>query len=519
MNAPACREVALIAAVLEEQLGFSHAALNLGDALEGVLRERAQKHGCAGLLGYYQRLCEHEFAREELRALAPRLTVGETFFFRESRQIDALLAVALPERLASRPQHEPVRVLSAGCASGEEPYSLAIALHHAAWGRPQHRVKIHGIDVNPKVLQKAERARYSRWALRAVGDELRARCFVQVGDEFELRSDLRRLVTFEERNLMTDDPAFWAPGSLDVIFCRNVMIYLAPQKAREMLARFAHALAPGGFLFLGSSEPLRGATTAFLVEHTHATFYYRRSDGQLGSDRATTRAVVVDSPPAGLPPSAASPEPKPWYEIIQETSERLAQVSPQPTLVAADPPPVVDALRAGPDAPQTEAIVAKILDLLGGERFDQALTTLRALPESAQGDARVALLSAVVHCQRGDLVEAELACNRALEAGDYGGAHYVLGLCSERAGRLRAASQQYKAAAWVDPTFAMPHLRLGLLAKRAGDLATAYHEYGYAAALLESEQRERVVLFGGGFSRWALIGLCQSELAPLRGRS
>lgn len=519
MTAPACREIALIEAFLEEQLGLSHAAMDLGDELEGVLSGRAQQRGCVGLLGYYQRLGDHEFAREELRALAPLLTVGETYFFREPQQIEALLAVALPERLASRPPDAPVRVLSAGCASGEEPYTIAIALHHAAWGRRQHRVKIHGIDVNPKVLRKAERARYSRWALRSVADDMRARCFAPVGDEFELRSDLRRLVTFEERNLMNDDPDFWAPGSLDVIFCRNVLIYLAPQKAREMLDRFARALAPGGFLFLGSSETLRGTTTEFLAEHSHATFYYRRSGGQLGSARATPGAVEFDSPPAVHRPAAPEPETEPWYVAIQEASKRLALVGPSPTPVDEEPPPVADALRAQPDAPQSEALVAKILDLVSGERFDQALALLRALPESALEGARIALLCAVIHCQLGDLAEAELACNRALDAGDYGGAHYVLGLCSEQAGSLKAAAQHYKAAAWVDPTFAMPHLRLGTLAKRGGDLATACREYGYAAALLESEQRERVALFGGGFSRWTLIGLCESELAPLRGRT
>jgi chemotaxis protein methyltransferase CheR len=518
MNAPACREIGLIEAFLEEQLGLSHSALHLGTELEGVLRKRAQQQSCAGLLGYYQRLHEPAFAREELRALAPLVTVGETYFFREQQHIDALLAVALPERLAARPPEEPVCILSAGCASGEEPYTIAIALHHDAWGRSQHRVKIHGIDVNPKVLRKAEHARYSRWALRAITDEMRACCFAQVGEEFELRSDLRRLVTFEERNLMTDDPDFWAPGSLDVIFCRNVLIYIAPHKAREMLDRFARALAPGGFLFLGSSEVLRGATAAFLAEHSHATFYYRRNDGRLGDDRAIAQAVVVDSPPLGLPPAAPAPDATPWYVTIQQASERIASASPKPKPVGAAPPLVVDALSAQPEAFPSELHIAKLVELVGGERFDVALATLRALPDTSLDDARIALLRAIIHCQLRELAEAEIACNRALAAGDYGDAHYVLGLCNEQSGSLTAATQQYKAAAWVDPTFAMPHLRLGVLAKRIGDLATALREYGYAATLLESEQRERVVLFGGGFSRWALIGLCESELAPLRGR-
>ncbi|KYG03157.1 hypothetical protein BE20_48820 [Sorangium cellulosum] len=150
------------------------------------------------------------------------------------------------------------------------------------------------------------------------------------------------------------------------------------------------------------------------------------------------------------------------------------------------------------------------------------MAALAALPQRAASSARVELLRAVILCQQGDLTRAERACQRALDAGDAGdsgAAHYVLGLCQEQAGDAAGAAQHYKAAASRDPSFAMPHLRLGLLAKRAGDLAATRDELGRAAALLVAERQERLMLFGGGFPRSALIGLCQAELTARGGRA
>ncbi|WP_044988499.1 CheR family methyltransferase [Sorangium cellulosum] len=513
------RDLGPLEELLEERLGLSRASLHLGADLEAVLRERARARGCSDLGDYRRALDRPEVAREELHVLAGQLTVGETYFFREWQQIEACVEIALPERFAARQGGEPITVLSAGCASGEEAYTLAIALHTAYPGLLPHRIKVVGVDVNPGAIQKAQRARYSEWTLRAVPDDMRQRFFARAGADVALRQEIVRLVEFQVRNLLDDDPAFWRPGAFDAIFCRNVLMYFAPQKMAEVLDRLHAALAPRGFLFLASSESLRAAGAAFEAAHSHGIFYYRRSSARAHPARG-------DAPRASR-----------WVARIHEASARVAEVaqrvSPPPR---GDAPASPTARRAPPSTrpPSTRppstmppalaelAAIDRALELIGGERFTDAMTALAALPQRAASSARVELLRAVILCQQGDLAGAERACQRAIDAGDAGdggAAHYVLGLCQEQAGDAAGAAQHYKAAASRDPSFAMPHLRLGLLAKRAGDVAATRDELGRAAALLVSERQERLVLFGGGFPRSALIGLCQAELTARGGRA
>ncbi|WP_437664717.1 CheR family methyltransferase [Sorangium sp. So ce1182] len=490
---------------LEERLGLSRASLHLGADLEAVLRERARARGCDDLSDYRRALDRPEIAREELHVLAGQLTVGETYFFREWQQIEACADIALPERFAARPDGEPITVLSAGCASGEEAYTLAIALHTAYPGLLPGQIRVVGVDVNPGAIQRARRARYSEWTLRAVPDDMRKRFFVRAGTDVALRKDIARLVDFEVKNLLDDDPAFWRPGAFDAIFCRNVLMYLTPQKVAELLDRFAGALAPRGFLFLASSESLRAASAGFEVAHTHGIFYYRRSDARHGR--------------AARPPGDAA-RASAWVASIHESSARVAEVaqrvSPAPRRDAPAPPggaaEARDRPSTRPPPPAELATIDRALQLIGGERFADAMAALAGLPRRSASRARVDLLRAVILCQQGDLAGAARACQSALDAGDSGAAHYVLGLCQEQEGDVAGAAKHYKAAASRDPTFAMPHLRLGLLAKRAGDLPTTRDELGRAAALLVSEQQERLVLFGGGFPRSTLIGLCHAEL-------
>ncbi|WP_437682438.1 CheR family methyltransferase [Sorangium sp. So ce131] len=505
MSPAAPLELGPLEEFLEERLGLSRASLHLGADLEAVLRERVRARGCADLDVYRRELDRPEFAREELHVLAGQLTVGETYFFREWPQIEAFVEIAMPERFAARPDGDPITVLSAGCASGEEAYSLAIALQGAYPGIIPNRIRVVGVDVNPIAIQRALRRRYSEWTLRAVPDDVRKRCFVRAGEDAELRKEIAALVDFRVKNLLEDDPTFWRPGAFDAIFCRNVLMYLAPQKTVELLERFAGALAPRGFLFLASSESLRATSAAFDVAHTHGIFYYRRS-------AALPRRAPVDAARGSA-----------WVASIHEASARVAEVAQRvsPPARPGAPRAAGEARKAGagrPLGPAELAAVDRALQLIGGERFADAMAALAALPAEAASDAHVELLRAVILCQQGDLSRAERACQNALDAGDDGAAHYVLGLCQEQAGDTAGAAQHYKAAARRDPSFAMPHLRLGMLARRAGDMKTTRDELARAAELLVAEQHERLVLFGGGFPRAALIGLCQAELRAQGGR-
>ncbi len=260
--------------------------LQFDEAKQAFLGEVLQRRlgRLKGSADAYLRQLETRPACTELGALAEELTVGETYFFRNSEQFCALAELALPERVRAKPGSKVLRVLSAGCASGEEAYSIAIIVREAI-ADPSWNVSIRAVDLNPAALQKAARARFSPWALRETTPEVQSKWFRPGGREWVLAETVRDAVRFDARNLVSEDDELWQPGIFDVIFCRNVIMYFAPEQARALIARIARALQPGGYLFLGHAETLRGLSDDFHLRHTHGTFYYQLREGALTSSR------------------------------------------------------------------------------------------------------------------------------------------------------------------------------------------------------------------------------------------
>ncbi len=483
---------------LSQRIGlqFDDGKLNyLGE----VLQRRLEKCG-HGSAAYLWEL-EYEPCDGEISALARELTVGETYFFRNHEQFEALAEVALPERAGVQAPRKTLRLLSAGCSTGEEAYSMAIVARETILD-PSWKVAIRAVDINPSVLEKARRARYSPWALRETPQHIRDKWFRADGRELVLDDTLRATVAFEQANLASEHAGLWQPASYDVVYCRNVLMYFEPQQMRGVIARIARSLVPGGFLFLGHAETLRGIADEFLLCHSHGTFYYRRNDG--------TGAPAGKAPPTERKKSAAKPlavQDTAWFEAIRLASERVAALLPD-TGIAEQPH----------QARQLIFDREPILELLRKERFAEALERLRFGAEAEQPD--ILLLEAALLVQCGELRAAELAASRLLmiDAGS-ASALYLLALCREQLGLIDQAAEHHRDAARRDPTFAMPRLHLGLLARRATDRETARQEFEKALDLLQGEDASRLLLFGGGFSREALMTLCESALKDCGGRT
>ena len=493
-------DVARFRAAIMQQTGlqFDDAKLPF---LGEVLQRRLDRLDCSSAC-YLEKL-EEEKLSGELTALAQELTVGETYFFRHNDQFRAFADIALPTRMRARESSRMLRLLSAACASGEEAYSLAIVARETI-ADPSWNVLIRAIDLNPAVLEKAARARYSPWALREAPADIQRKWFRAESREMVLQEAVRDAVQFDQGNLASDDPSLWQPSAYDVIFCRNVLMYFAPEQMRAAVARIAASLAPGGYLFLGHAETLRGISDDFHLCHTHDTFYYRRKDqlqstnhNEIDKSTCATRSI---SPDVALNTA--------WVDTIRLASERVAALmsAPNPDNSATQPHRV-------------DWKLAPALDLLRHERFSEALDHLRSGPPEAERDPDVLLVKAMLLTQAGQLTDAEASCHRLLEIDELNaGAHYVLALCREHAGERERAMEHDRVATHLDPGFAMPRLHCGLLARRGGDRDGGRRELAQALALLKREDVSRLILFGGGFTRDALIVLCQSALAECGGR-
>jgi chemotaxis protein methyltransferase CheR len=197
-----------------------------------------------------------------------------------------------------------------------------------------------------------------------------------------------------------------------------------------------------------------------------------------------------------------------WVDTIREASERVAALIP--AMAAADPSRRIS-------APAWN--MATALDLLRKERFTEALTYVRQLPPESGDDPGILLLEAMLLSHGGELVAAAEVCRHLLLIDEMNaGAHYVLALCCENAGDRAAAAEHDRVAVYLDPGFAMPRLHLGLLARRAGDRIAARRELTQALILLKREDASRLLLFGGGFNREALLALCESALRDCGGK-
>ncbi len=461
--------------VIERVLGFRAEPTRRGD-VEDAVHERLRRRGRIDLATYAALLEDATARAVEARALADRLTVNETYFFRESQHHDALRDDVVPAIVARA--ELPLRVLSLGCSSGEEPYGVALTLLEAGLG--PESASITACDASPAMIAKAERALYSEWSLRNVPDSVRARYFRCTRAGFELDPRVRAWVRFEVRNVVEEDPTFWRPARFDVVLCRNMLIYLTPAVTRRVIERIALSLRPGGHLLLGHSETAH-AGPRFAVVHSHGAFYFRR--------RASDAPAPVPSASPAAPPTH---------------SERIAVSSDSGPSDAAppEPPPI-------PPAPALPGDVAA-LALFRIERFEDALAAIADAPPSTD----VALLRAAILTNLGKLREAEEACDACLLLdATCAGAHYLFGLCREHAGDVGAARERYARASELDRALAMSRLRGGILARRARERDAARLLLREALRALPEQGDHTFALFGGSFSRESWMSVCRAEIA------
>jgi chemotaxis protein methyltransferase CheR len=214
------------------------------------------------------------------------LTTNETTFFRDHNPFESLRAHVFPALIEHRRGTRSLAVWSAGCSSGQEPYSIAMAIREDFPELLTWRLTILGTDISASVLDRARRGRYGQLEVnRGLPAHLLVRHFTRVGMEWEIEEPIRRMVRFEQHNLVQPWPAAFPP--FDLVLMRNVMIYLDPDAKRDVLTRMHRQLAPHGYLLLGASETTYNLSDAFERELDGRTAWYRpkRNDPVGGAGR------------------------------------------------------------------------------------------------------------------------------------------------------------------------------------------------------------------------------------------
>lgn len=493
--------------------------------LAAILHLRMRLNGCSDYAAYRRTL---ETAAE-WEALAPLLTVAETYFFRMPSHFEALAQDVLPRIIEANRQQRSLRLLSAGCATGEEPYTLRILLNEHF---PQLRdwdVSIVGVDLSLAALERARAGVYTEWSLRATSTGRRSASFTLEDKRFRIKPSVRAGVTFRRENLLASPPN---EPPFDIIFCRNVLIYFTDDAFREAITRLTERLRPSGYLFLGPAESLRGISDAFELRQGHEVFYYRlRSPEErrpvsakyipriAGASEGKVQAYEKGAPqqPVIAPGKAAAAmlDDGAWYTSIQQSWQRLGALVPGLRL-SGNPPVPTPALATSAGLATAAGTDDAFFALVATERFAQALDLLDTMTSSAAGefaDSGTRLLRASMLTNLGRYDDAERECNLLLAADPVNpGASFLLGLCREQAGALREAEEHMARTTYLDPTFLMAHLHRGLIARRQRRDADANAAFRLALGAIESEDDRRLALFGGGFSRESLKQLCLRAL-------
>ncbi|QWV91732.1 response regulator [Geomonas oryzisoli] len=466
---------------------------------------------------YFQYLKEHGEDRHELQKLLQFLTVGETYFYRYPAHFEVL-----KERFAEHAiSTAPIRIWSAGCSTGEEPYSIAMALMEALPDWRQRDIRIIATDINNRSLKRARDGVYSPWSMRITTPEQSQRYFRRVGESFLIRDEVKQLVQFSHLNLSIPcrEPVCDELQNLDAIFCRNVLIYFTPETACGMLQRFTRALKPSGLLFLGHSETLLQRGLDLELRRRERSFYYVKSAS------AAEPGVITPLPLA--PPAEADPYSGLTAEQIRLATAWLNEQKPwqgeaNPTPTQTPPQPSERSDRSQPPEPSRPVAAAQddaqllqaARELFDREEFDPALELLELVLRRRPDLPEALVLKGFILAGKGALEQALTTSERVLALNDLlPEAYFLKGVLLDAADRLDEAAREYRKALLLDHDFIMPRFHMGRLHLRQGRLAEGTREIRNSIKILSRCGEEETIPFSGGLTRAVCMLQLQNTLA------
>jgi len=406
--------------------------------------------------------------------LATHLSVGETYFFREKQNLGILEEQILPQLLQARRQNEQrrLRIWSAGCCTGEEAYTIAIMLDRLIPDLKEWHVTILATDFNPKFLRKAAQGVYGEWSFRDAPGWLRERYFTTRADgHMEILPRIRKMVTFSYLNFADDVYPSLSnnTGAMDVIFCRNVLMYFTAQRAKQVTGNFHRALVDGGWLIVSPTEASNRLLSSFApVEFPGAVLYRKMVN-------AESQMLKPKSHVSG-------------HQFLQSFMKTEATL---PLLPVAQTEP--DVVTFAIHAPQAERL---------------------PVPQTEVDEAPSRMARSCAN--QGQLSEALEWCEKAITADKMNPSHhYLLATILQEQGQHDIAIRSLMRALYLDPDFVLAHFALGNLHQSQGRYREAQRYFGNVLLLLRNHPQDETLLEADGLTAGRLAEIATSLLESL----
>lgn len=463
---------------LAGQTGLFFPKERFSDLKRGI-SSAARQLGSVDPESYLKQLIAEPLTNDRIKMLTPHLTVGETYFFRDKICFDFLEEVVLPALIRSRQESRIIRIWSAGCSSGEEPYSVAMLLERLLQDIDDWTIYILATDINPSVLTRARDGIYGAWSFREVPDSVRTSNFSRTGEKkWKIHERTKRLVTFSYHNLMEDPFPSTINGTnaMDLILCRNVLMYLSEQSTKKITSQFSPSLTDGGWLVFSPAETSLGKDTGLAPVHFHGQTFFRK-EGTM--NRFPVPEVQA---PAEIPSFAPSLNPFAEFPDINDISslqwEKTGTSLPGISLSEMDPTRLIetglcaeaavlleDRIRKGPASNSDIELLVRAYANLGN--FHRALQW----------------------CERG------IASDRLNPT-----LHYLHAIILEEQGDIPAGLDALRRTLYLDPDFILGHIALGSSARKKGRGTEAIRHFANARNLLQKMPDEDTVPESGGLT-------------------
>jgi|LQYC01.1.fsa_nt_gi chemotaxis protein methyltransferase CheR len=432
-----------------------------------------------------QWLLSSAITKHQIEILASHLTVGETFFFREQKSFETLEKHLLPALINSRRRTDQrLRIWSAGCCTGEEPYSIAISIARLIPVLTEWNITILATDINPHFLKKATQGEYKEWSFRNTPPKVKESYFISKDRHYTIIPHLKKLVTFGYLNLAEDvyPSLVNSTNGMDIIFCRNVLMYFTPEQAVRVIKNLYHSLVDGGWLLTSPSDASSGLYSRFAtINFTGVTVYKKESNRIPVKEAIPFTPVREETAVPFIPPRDLKVQP-------------LSDIQYAPPLPQEDSKPLPLKVETIAGRKPETTLYEKGLSLYQQGQYSEAIKKLLECLSHLQDVPKVYSLLVRAYADQGQIREALEWCEKAITADALNpGLYYLKATILQEQGAIEEAIGYLKRALYLDQDFVLAHFALGNLASQRGNLKASGKHFNNALSLLKTYEQEEIL--------------------------